>query len=90
MEEDNEMARELILDAVGNQLRDNDPPMVRETFERLIGEGFSDDEVRELIAVALAHEIFCAAEDGYQQARYRSFLEGLPELPFEDDGEPER
>ncbi|MCC5884895.1 MAG: hypothetical protein JJT88_00505 [Gammaproteobacteria bacterium] len=87
MEEDSELARAAILEAVENQLRDNNPPMVRETLERLIREGYSDDEARELIAVALAVEIYNAASDGYDEARYRVGLEGLPDLPLEDDDE---
>lgn len=85
MEDDAEMARELILDAVQNQLRDNDPPMVRKTLERLKRAGHSDDEAREMIAIALATEIHNAAENGYDEARYGASLEALPELPSEDD-----
>lgn len=87
MEEDSELARAAILEAVGNQLRDNDPPMVRKTLERLIREGYSDDEARELIAVALAVEIYNSANDGYDEARYRAGLDGLPELPLDDEDE---
>lgn len=85
MEDDSALARETILDAVENQLRDNTPPTVRKTLERLIREGYSDDDARELIAVALATEIFNAARDGYDEARYRDSLEALPELPFDED-----
>ena len=84
MEDDSGMAREAILEVVENQLRDNDPPMVRKTLDRLIGEGYSDDEARDLIAVALATEIFHAAQDGYNEARYRANLDSLPELPVDD------
>ena len=87
MEDDGAFAREQILEVVDNQLRDNNPPMVRETLERLKREGCAEDEARELIAVVLANEIFNAARDGYDEARYRAHLEGLPELPFEDDDE---
>lgn len=85
MEDDAELARAAILDAVENQLRDNDPPMARQTLERLVREGYSDDDARELIAVALATEIYHAARDGYDEARYRASLEALPDLPFDGD-----
>lgn len=84
MEDDSGMAREAILEVVENQLRDNDPPMVRKTLDRLIGEGYSDDEARDLIEVPLANEIFHAAQDGYKEARYRANLDSLPELPADD------
>lgn len=87
MDDDGAVARRQILDAVGNQLRDDHPPVVRETLERLKREGYADDDARELIAIALASEIFHAAKDGYDEARYRAALEGLPDLPLDEGSE---
>lgn len=39
--------KKLILEVVDNQLRDNDPPVVQETFGRLIGMGYSAREAKE-------------------------------------------
>lgn len=82
---DPDLARAAILEVVENQLRDNDPPEAKETFERLVQSGHSKDEAKRLIAAVLANEIFDIAktESAYDQERYLSRLKRLPEMPWE-------
>ena len=56
--EPNEIVKAAILETVENQLRDNDPPETRQTYERLVSAGYSDQEARELIGALVSTEIF--------------------------------
>jgi hypothetical protein len=47
-----------ILEAVENQLADNDPPETRKTYERLIREGRSEKDAKKLIGCVVVAEIF--------------------------------
>jgi hypothetical protein len=53
MKKASERLRKAFLDVVDNQLRANDPPETRQTFYRLINEGYSNDKARWLIAKLL-------------------------------------
>jgi hypothetical protein len=74
-----------ILEAVENQLRDLNPPEAKETYERLIARGISDEEARRLIAVALTCEIsdVLKSKKNYSPDRYIASLRKLPKLPWE-------
>ena len=54
----NPYARAAIMEVVENQLRDNDPPQTRQTFNRLIGAGHSEKEAKRLIGCVVSAEIF--------------------------------
>jgi hypothetical protein len=71
---------------VDNQLRDNDPPAVRATLERLVKEGYSQSEARRLIAGAMAVEIYemLKYQRPYNQERYVENPNRLPQLPGDD------
>ena len=45
------------LEVVETQLRDDDPPETRETFDRLVGEGHTEAEAKRLIAAVVLAEI---------------------------------
>ena len=47
-----------ILEVVDNQLRDNNPPMVREAYDKLIAEGYSFREAKEKIGAVVLEEIY--------------------------------
>lgn len=83
MAKSRERARKAILDVVDNQLRDLKPPATKETFDRLVGEGFSQDEARRLIGCVVAGEIFGVLKNlqPYDEHRYVTALNNLPELP---------
>jgi hypothetical protein len=78
--------RRVLLEIVENQLREDTPPETRATLERLIADGFSREQVLELIACVVSSEIFDVLKSGqpYQEARYLAGLRALPRLPWED------
>jgi len=50
--------KKIILEVVDNQLRDNDPPVTRETFERLQALGYTAKQAKEKIAAVVIGDIF--------------------------------
>ena len=83
--EDSTMAREAIFEAIENQLRDNDPPITKVTFERLKAEGYSQQETMKLIGCAFSSEIsdMMNSRESYDEKRYSKYLKTLPVLPWE-------
>lgn len=71
-----------ILEIVDNQLKDNTPPETRETYQRLLNEGFSSDEARELIAAVVKAEILkvLKTQQPYDPKRFVEALHKLPRL----------
>ncbi len=80
-------AGKAILEAVENQLESNDPPKARETLKRLMAKGIQRDEALKYIACALSVEIFGAMKhsEPFNPARYDKNLDGLPDMPWEDE-----
>jgi len=79
--------RELIVEAVENQIRKNDPLEARETLDRLIQSGQSREEALRLIAGVLANEMFevMQSKSHFDNARYVANLEQLPKLPWNEE-----
>ena len=80
-------ARAAMLAAIETQIRSNDPPETRQTFERLLQEGYPLEEALKLLASALVGELFGVLknESQYDHARYVANLQRLPKLPWEKD-----
>jgi len=78
-----ERARNAILEVVDNQIRLGTPPETKLTFERLIKEGYSESEARQLIAWVVAGEMFriLKYQQPYDEAKFVSALNALPQLP---------
>ena len=78
--------REGLIEVVDNQLRDNEPPETRQTFGRLIAEGYSEDESKKLIACVLLLEmnVMMANNEVFNADRYVDGLGDLPDVPFDD------
>lgn len=76
-----------MLEVVENQIQANDPPLVKETFNRLRKLGISRKEAKKYIACALSVEIFevMKNESEIDYDRYFKNLENLPELPWDDE-----
>jgi hypothetical protein len=72
-----------ILEVVDNQLRDLNPPATKETFDRLVDEGFAPDEARRLIGCVVGSEIFdvLASMQPFNEDWFVKALRKLPELP---------
>lgn len=83
--DDSSIARAALIEAVENQIRDNNPPKVRRTLERLLASGMSRDEAVNCIASALIVEIFDVIKNlkEFNPQRYDSNLDKLPDIPWE-------
>ena len=85
--EENEIFREQILNIVANQLKENDPPETKTTYDRLKADGFDDFQIRQMIGACVTVEIYDVIKSGkpYDNDRYTRNLNKLPEEP--DDQE---
>lgn len=79
----NQRLKTAIIEVVEKQMDSNDPPEIRQTFERLISEGYSENEAKELIGNVVVLEVFEVLKEGkpFDIKRYVSALNELPELP---------
>ena len=75
-----------IMEVVDNQLRDGTPPETRQTLDRLLADGHTEEDARRLIACAVTSKIFdvLTHKQPYDEARYLAALHRLPTtLPWE-------
>ncbi len=72
---------EAILAVVDQQMRDQNPPETRRTFERVVAQGYTPEDARRLIGNVVAQEIFAVMqrEEAYHEQRYIRALRGLPD-----------
>ena len=79
----NQRLKSAIIAVVDKQLESNDPPEIKQTLDRLITEGFSEDEAKELIGNVVVMEVFEVLKAGqpFDISRYAAALARLPELP---------
>lgn len=83
MEETNPFLGEQIIEVVRDQMRANEPPETKQTYERLIQEGHSEENVMKMLACAVTAEIWYVMNEKkpFNHARYVKMLDALPELP---------
>jgi len=86
MESESDFAQEAIFEAIENQMRDNNPPITKETFNRLIADGYTKNEAMKLIGYTLANEIseIMNSNQPFSEERYSQNLRNLPDLPWEE------
>ena len=74
-----------ILEVVDNQIRDNDPPETKKTFNRLMKEGHSSKEAKRLIGCVVSAEIFDVLKNKkeFNLNRFVNALNRLPKMPWE-------
>jgi peroxiredoxin family protein len=84
MEEDSEFAQAAIFEVIENQIRDDNPREVKQTFQRLLFEGHSKEEAMKLIGCAMCVEIFeiVKSQKPFNESRYVKNLSKLPEIPL--------
>lgn len=85
MTEQNEfIGEEILLETINNQLEDGKPIKVKETLMRLMMTGTSKDDAIEMMACALAIEVFDVMKNGgeFDEKRYSEHLDRLPDLGF--------
>ena len=83
METPNPRLKAVFLEVVENQINDNDPPETRETLERLMAEGISEDDAKIYIAQAVCVEVWDTMKNGkeFDMERYVRNLHDLPAEP---------
>jgi hypothetical protein len=84
MDESREILRATFLEVVDNQIRDDNPAVTRQTFERLQREGHSAAEARRFIAGVVAAEVFEIAKhkQPFDEARFVERLHQLPDMSW--------
>jgi hypothetical protein len=81
----NEHLRNAIFQVIDNQINANDPPETALTLERLVNEGYSDFQAKQLIGQAVVIEVIDAVKNKkpYNEERYLRNLRNLPKEPQE-------
>lgn len=82
----NERIRNVIFEAIQNQINNNKPVETAITLKRLKEEGFSEFECKQLIGQALTVEIFNVLKNKqpFDEKRYIKNLKNLPKEPFDE------
>ena len=77
--------RDQIFEVIKNQIKANDPPETKITYDRLIASGYSDFETKQLIGQCVALEMFTVIKEQkpFNEARYVKNLKQLPKEPFD-------
>ncbi|MFH1666101.1 MAG: hypothetical protein ABIA17_00805 [Elusimicrobiota bacterium] len=80
--EENPHLKSAILEVVDNQLQANDPPETRKAFDRLLSEGYSEEEAKKLIGLVVTSEIFdvLKKQEPFNPERFAKALNELPKL----------
>ena len=76
-------AEATLTQAIENQIEADSPPAARATFNKLTLVGYEREEILQLMALVLAHEIdaMLRADRPFDTAWYEQALRALPELP---------
>ncbi len=71
--------KKVILEVVASQIRENNPPEVRQTLDRLLAAGYSRKTAKEMIGSALVEEIWSVLHEQqpYNHERYCAALDKL-------------
>ncbi len=79
----NTQLRDEIFQVVNNQIKSNNPPDTKITYDRLIALGYSEFETHQLIGQCVAVEIFTVIKEQqpFNEARYIKNLKQLPKEP---------
>lgn len=78
-----------ILEVVDNQLKANDPPCTKDTYEKLVAAGYSKSEAKDKIGAVVLTEIYDILKKGqpFDEQKYQSSLEEMlrQSIDCEDD-----
>ena len=82
----NENLREAIFEVIDTQINANDPAETAITYKRLMDDGYSEFETKQLIGQALAVELFYVMKKKtpFNEARYTRNLKHLPKEPADE------
>ena len=81
----NEHLRHAIFEVIDNQINANDPPETALTLERLMNEGYSDFQAKQLMGQAVVIEVIDVLKNKkpYNEQRFIKNLRNLPNEPLE-------
>ena len=84
--DEEEFTESTLIEAIENQIESDNPPAAKATFNKLTLVGYEREEILELMALVLAHEIDAMLRDDrpFDGAWYEQALRALPELPGEE------
>ncbi len=84
----NLMLKRTIMEVVDNQLKANDPPCTRDTYEKLLNAGYSKSEAKDKIGAVVLTEIYDILKEGqsFDEKKFKNSLEEMlkQSLDFED------
>ena len=71
--------KKLILEVVDNQLRENNPAVTKESYDKLIDAGYSAREAKEKIGAIVIEEIYDVMKENqpYDEKRYTQALRNM-------------
>ncbi|KIU47008.1 MULTISPECIES: hypothetical protein [Pseudomonas] len=80
-------AESTLIQAIENQIENDNPPAAKATFNKLTLVGYEREDILNLMAHVLACEIDAMLEDdrAFDTQWYETALRALPELPPEKD-----
>ncbi len=90
MPKDVDDIRKVVIETVEKQIKDENPPEVKETLIRLVSERYSAGTAKAYIGAALLMEIFLASQDNseFDEVAFIERLELLPEPHSDDEDNP--
>ena len=83
----NPILKAAYLEVVDTQLRDNNPPETRQTFDRLRSEGVNEKDAKILIGSVIAVETYeiLKTESPFNRERFIRNLNRLPDQHFDEE-----
>ncbi len=83
--ESNEAIRKQIFQIIKDQIKNNNPPETKATYDRLKKQGLDDFQTKQLIGQCIAIELFQIMQSGkpFDNERYVKNLSKLPDEPFD-------
>lgn len=81
--------KKMVLEVVNNQIKANDPPCTKDSYEKLLDAGYSRSEAKDKIGAVALTEIYDILKVGksFDEAKYQKSLEEMVQqcIDFEDD-----
>lgn len=86
-EERGQRVREMLFEVLENQMKENNPPETRKTYQRLLDQGFSREETLRMMAAVVIVEMNDMVKENrtFDEAGYIEALKALPQLPYDED-----
>ena len=71
--------KKTVLEVVENQLKANDPPCMKDTYEKLLNAGYSKSEAKDKIAAVVLTEIYDIMKEGqsFDEQKYKNSLDEM-------------